>query len=87
MISIFDGLIAFHQAQLVAGGIEALEDLSGFVVDLQTVANSFCCIVLTDYYCFTIPDKFVVGYGLDYDEKYRNLPDIGVLDPRIYSEN
>ncbi|MBQ8555547.1 MAG: hypoxanthine phosphoribosyltransferase [Clostridia bacterium] len=38
-----------------------------------------------DYYCFTIPDEFVVGYGLDYDEKYRNLPDIGVLDPSVYS--
>ena len=37
-----------------------------------------------DYFCFTIPDEFVVGYGLDYDEKYRNLPDIGVLHPRIY---
>ena len=33
----------------------------------------------------TIPDEFVVGYGLDYAEKYRNLPDIGVLDPRIYT--
>lgn len=39
-----------------------------------------------DYFCFTIPDEFVVGYGLDYAEKYRNLPDIGVLDPRVYSE-
>ena len=38
-----------------------------------------------DYFCFTIPDEFVVGYGLDYDEKYRNLPDIGVLDPKVYS--
>lgn len=38
-----------------------------------------------DYSCFNIPDEFVVGYGLDYDEKYRNIPDIGVLDPRIYS--
>lgn len=37
-----------------------------------------------DYFCFTIPDEFVVGYGLDYAEKYRNLPDIGVLAPRIY---
>ena len=36
------------------------------------------------YSCFNIPDAFVVGYGLDYDEKYRNLPDIGVLHPRIY---
>ena len=37
-----------------------------------------------DYFCFTIPDEFVVGYGLDYAEKYRNLPDIGVLAPRVY---
>ena len=37
-----------------------------------------------DYMCFDIPDAFVVGYGLDYDQKYRNLPDIGILSPRIY---
>ena len=37
-----------------------------------------------DHSCFDIPDAFVVGYGLDYDEKYRNLPDIGVLHPKIY---
>ena len=38
-------------------------------------------------YCgTTIPDKFVVGFGLDYDEKYRNLPFVGVLKPEIYSE-
>ena len=38
-----------------------------------------------DYVCFDIPDAFVVGYGLDYDQKYRNLPDIGILSPRIYN--
>ena len=38
-----------------------------------------------DYFCFTIPDEFVVGYGLDYAEKYRNLPDIGVLSPKVYA--
>ena len=37
-----------------------------------------------DYCCFDIPDAFVVGYGLDYDQKYRNLPDIGILSERIY---
>ena len=37
-----------------------------------------------DYTGFTIPNAFVVGYGLDYAEMYRNLPDIGVLAPRIY---
>lgn len=39
-----------------------------------------------DYACFTIPDAFVVGYGLDYNEKYRNLPDIGILAPKIYNK-
>jgi len=37
-----------------------------------------------DYLGFTIPDEFVVGYGLDYDEKYRNLPFVGVLKPELY---
>lgn len=35
--------------------------------------------VHVDYTCFSIPDEFVVGYGLDYDQKYRNLPYIGVV--------
>jgi len=38
-----------------------------------------------DYCGFTIPDEFVVGYGLDYAEKYRNLPYIGVLKPEVYT--
>ena len=37
------------------------------------------------YKGFTIPDEFVVGYGLDYAEKYRNLPFVGILDPKVYS--
>ena len=37
-----------------------------------------------DYLGFDIPDKFVVGYGLDYAENYRNLPFIGVLKPELY---
>lgn len=36
--------------------------------------------VEVDYTCFCIPDEFVVGYGLDYDQKYRNLPYIGVVE-------
>jgi hypoxanthine phosphoribosyltransferase len=36
------------------------------------------------YLGFTIPDRFVVGYGLDYAQKYRNLPYIGVLKPHVY---
>lgn len=36
--------------------------------------------VTVDYTCFTIPDEFVVGYGLDYAQKYRQLPYIGVVE-------
>ncbi len=38
------------------------------------------------YNGFTIPDHFVIGYGLDYAEKYRNLPFIGILKPEIYQD-
>jgi hypoxanthine phosphoribosyltransferase len=38
-----------------------------------------------DYAGYVLPDEFVVGYGLDYAEKYRNLPFIGILKPEIYS--
>lgn len=40
--------------------------------------------VTADYVGFEIPDVFVVGYGLDYAEKYRNLPFVGVLKPEMY---
>lgn len=41
--------------------------------------------VHADYFGFRVPDEFVVGYGLDYDEKYRNLPYVGVLKPEVYN--
>lgn len=42
--------------------------------------------VYADYIGFTIPNEFVVGYGLDYNEFYRNLPFVGVLKPEVYSK-
>jgi hypoxanthine phosphoribosyltransferase len=42
--------------------------------------------IKVDYSGFEIPDAFVVGYGLDYAERYRNLPFIGILKPEIYSD-
>ncbi|NLL39483.1 MAG: hypoxanthine phosphoribosyltransferase [Clostridiales bacterium] len=42
--------------------------------------------ITADYKGFEIPDAFVVGYGLDYQEKYRNLPYIGILKPEIYTD-
>ncbi|MDD6236849.1 MAG: hypoxanthine phosphoribosyltransferase [Clostridiales bacterium] len=42
--------------------------------------------IKADYSCFNVPDEFVVGYGLDYDEKYRNLPYVGILKPEVYNK-
>ncbi len=39
-----------------------------------------------DYVCFEVENQFVVGYGLDFDQKYRNLPEIGVLKPSVYEK-
>ncbi|WP_027847186.1 hypoxanthine phosphoribosyltransferase [Marinococcus halotolerans] len=53
--------------------VTLLDKPEGRVVDLTA-----------DLVGFTVPDEFVVGYGLDYAERYRNLPYIGVLKPEIY---
>ena len=42
--------------------------------------------ITANYVGFTIPDAFIVGYGLDYSEKYRNLPYVGVLKPEVYEK-
>ena len=42
--------------------------------------------IQADYEGFVIPDEFVVGYGLDYAEKYRNLPFVGILDCKVYEK-
>lgn len=42
--------------------------------------------IKADYVGMAVPDEFVVGYGLDYDEKYRNLPFVGVLKKEVYSK-
>ena len=44
-------------------------------------------VVKLDYTGFQIPDRFVVGYGLDYAQRYRNLPYVGILKPSIYQED
>jgi len=43
-------------------------------------------MITPDYTGFVVPDEFVVGYGLDYGQKYRNLPYIGVLKPEVYTK-
>lgn len=42
--------------------------------------------ISADYVGKVIPDEFVIGYGLDYNEKYRNLPFVGVLSPKVYAD-
>ena len=42
--------------------------------------------IKADYVGFEVPDEFVVGYGLDYAQQYRNMPYIGVLKPEVYSK-
>ncbi len=41
--------------------------------------------IKADYVGKEVPDEFIIGYGLDYDEKYRNLPYVGILSPKVYS--
>lgn len=42
--------------------------------------------IQADYVGFTIPNEFVVGFGLDYNEQYRNLPYVGILKPEVYEK-
>ena len=52
-----------------------LDKPEGRIVDIEA-----------DYTCFTIPNEFVVGYGLDYNENYRNTPYIGILKEEVYTK-
>jgi hypoxanthine phosphoribosyltransferase len=55
------------------------------IVTLLDKPTGRTAAIKADIIGFKVPDAFVVGYGLDYQEKYRNLPYIGVLKPRIYA--
>ncbi len=71
-----------------------LNYLLKYLHDKGPASMRICCLldkparrlaeIPIDYRGFTIPDRFVIGYGLDYDERYRNLPYIGVLKPSVY---
>ncbi len=65
-----------------------LKDRNPASVRIATLLDKPCrrkSSVKADYVGFEIPDEFVIGYGLDYEEHYRNLPYIGVLKPSVYS--
>jgi hypoxanthine phosphoribosyltransferase len=61
---------------------KALSINSCVLLDKQVIRKS---VRSATYNCFSIPNEFVVGYGLDYNGKYRNLPYIGILDEKAYS--
>ena len=65
--------------------MEARNPASIRIVTLMDKPDRRTAKVQADYVGFTIPDSFVVGYGLDFDQRYRNLPYIGVLKPEVYS--
>ncbi len=54
------------------------------VVSLLDKPSRRVCDIHAEYVGFTIPDEFVIGFGLDYNEKYRNLPYVGVLKEEVY---
>ncbi len=73
-----------------------LSYLKGVLEDRQAASIKICTLldkpanrradIKADYVGKVVPDEFVVGYGLDYDEKYRNLPFVGILDPSVYEK-
>lgn len=89
--------IAGRDVLLVEDILDTGNTLSKLVAELQGrgPASLKLCVLLdkpdrrtkpiqADYVGFTIPDAFVVGCGLDYDQRYRNLPYIGILKPSVY---
>src|SRR5690625_1050707 len=56
------------------------------IVTLLDKPSGRTAAIKADIVGFEVPDEFVVGYGLDYNQRYRNLPYIGILKPKIYTE-
>lgn len=74
--------IAYIKGDMLKKGVKSLK-----VCALLDKPDRRVSDVKADYVGFTIPDEFVVGYGLDFDQKYRNFPDIGVLKPEMYENH
>lgn len=85
VIIVEDILDSGNTLHYLTGYLSARKPASIRIVTLLDKPDRRTADVKADYVGFTIPDAFVVGYGLDYDQKYRNLPFIGVLKPEIYS--
>ena len=75
-----------HTLQYLVGLLNQRNPASLRIVSLLDKPSRREVDVPVEWTGFSVPNEFVVGYGLDYDEVYRNLPYIGVLKPSVYSE-
>ena len=73
--------IAFLKEDMQGKGVASLK-----VASLLDKPDRRVSDVQPDYTGFVVPDEFVVGYDLDYDQQYRNFPDIGMLKPEVYGK-
>ena len=73
--------LAFLKAYLMTKGARSVT-----IVTLLDKPSRREKVIHADYAGFVVPDEFVVGYGLDYAQQYRNMPYIGVLKPEVYSK-
>lgn len=90
-----DGMDILIVEDILDSGI-TLSYLSGVLKGRNAKSIKICTLldkpanrkadIKADYVGRVIPDAFVIGYGLDYDEKYRNLPYIGILKPSVYEQ-
>ncbi|MBE6809824.1 MAG: hypoxanthine phosphoribosyltransferase [Ruminococcaceae bacterium] len=88
-----DGMDILIVEDILDSGV-TLSYLSGVLMGRNANSIKICTLldkpanrradIKADYVGKVIPDEFVIGYGLDYDEKYRNLPYIGILAPSVY---
>ena len=78
----FIAVSSYGNATTSSGAVQITHDIQ------QDITGRHLVVIedILDYVGFAVPDEFVVGYGLDYCQKYRNLPYIGVLKPEIYTE-
>ena len=90
-----DGMDILIVEDILDSGV-TLSYLSGVLMGRNANSIKICTLldkpanrradIKADYVGCTVPDAFIIGYGLDYNEKYRNLPYIGVLKPSVYEQ-
>ena len=91
----FMDVSSYGNATVSSGEVKIVKDLDTnvegrdllIVEDIIDKPEGRVVNIEADYVGFNVPNEFVVGYGLDYAEAYRNLPYIGVLKPSVYQSN